>query len=156
MKHQILVKVENKMHLWVFLCLNAASPNACTLSPKYRHPVSTVDGCTTSWWPRCRSHKPRATLMEINKDHNHSGDISDVGRFPKERKKDVRQFGLPKHPKVARSLRVSTEHPQMCLLPRANARIPPIFVDMKNPISSHLKPSGGRGMLSRHSWIGLG
>lgn len=35
-------------------------------------------------------------------------------------------------------------------VPVEKARIHPIFVDMRNPISSHFKPSGGRGMLLRH------
>lgn len=72
--------------MWVLLFLNVASPEALTLSPKYRHPASTVDGCTTSCWPRHRSHpNHHATLMEINKDH--SSGISDAGRRRKKREK---------------------------------------------------------------------
>lgn len=42
------------------------------------------------------------------------------------------------------------------ILPTPTASIPPIFVDMKNPISSHFKASGGCGMLPSRSWTERG
>lgn len=42
------------------------------------------------------------------------------------------------------------------ILPTPTASIPPIFVDMKNPISSHFKASGGYGMLPSPWWTERG